>query len=210
MCDSSTRPAFIPAVNTAKLTMNYLLRGQQVMNVHYFRNTAGWDAASIEELAIEAAAAWGAHMSALQPVALELISVVALDVDTSDSFTFELPVGSNGTALGEALPGNVTLAVKFLTGFSGRSRRGRMYWLQLTEGQVDGDTVDEEFLPDLLNGVAQFFQAIETAMATVTHVVVSYCNDGAWLSSALITGVTGYTSEGIVDSQRRRLTGRGR
>lgn len=210
MCESSTRPAFIPVPNVAKLTMGYRMNDSDMMNVHYFEKSGGWNASSIEQLAVEAAAAWGAHLSALQPAALTLRTATALSLFEPDSNVFELPVSSEGTRPGEILPGNVTLAVKFLTGFSGRSRRGRMFWLQLVEDDVANDTVDAEFLEDLLNGIAQFFQAIETAITGTNHVVVSYCQDGLWLTEGETTVVNGYTSEGIVDSQRRRLTGRGR
>ncbi len=41
------------------------------------------------------------------------------------------------------------------------------------------------------------------------HSIVSYVEDGEPRVTGLVTPVTAYESDGVMDSQRRRLTGRG-
>jgi len=119
-------------------------------------------------------------------------------------------VDTFGGSANAALPGNVTLSIKFDGGFVGRSKRGRMYWLQLKESDVVGDLVQTVSLAAIVGGVEAFFEDIQAAVPDWQHVVVSYCQDNNWLSEGQTTVIDNYSSDGIVDSQRRRLTGRGR
>jgi len=186
------------------------MNSHEVMNVFYFKRPDGFDADGCQTLAEEVAASWGSHLSARQPSALTLVRVEATSLRADPDFTYVLPVGSAGTISNPILPGNATLSIKFLTGLTGRSQRGRMYWLQLMEDAVVGDIVDSGDLADILSAVEQFFGSIATAMPGVDHVVVSYCAEDAWRTEGQATPVLTYDSDGVVDSQRRRLVGRGR
>jgi hypothetical protein len=115
-------------------------------------------------------------------------------------------VGSNA---GAALPNNVTACVSLRSNFAGRSARGRLYWQALTETQVVGNTIDTSVAGDIVAAV----QAIDVAMTGLGYElsIVSYINNGAprvggpvyfFVSDILMTDFT-------VDSQRRRLPGRG-
>jgi len=211
MCDSTTRPAFIPAPNTARTRMVYSLDGQVVMNVLYFQAAAPFTFADLVNLNAEVEAAWTAQLKPQQPEELRLEYIESTSLDADPGFQATHAVGSAGTnGTSPALPSNVTLSISFKTGVTGRSNRGRMFWLQLAEGQVVANEVGVVFISTLHTKIVAFFEAIETGTDTL-HAVVSYCNGGAWRSEASVLPVEDYVIvDNIVDSQRRRLPGRGK
>lgn len=114
-----------------------------------------------------------------------------------------------GTVNTGAMPANVTFCAKWGTGFAGRSARGRTFHIGLTSGNVSGNT--------LIGASVTAFVAVYTALLTKLGaggtvdklVVTSYCNNGFWRINASSLPVTGVSIEANLDSQRRRLTGRG-
>jgi len=114
-------------------------------------------------------------------------------------------VGGIGAA---SIAGNVALAIKFGTGLSGRSHRGRVYLAGLPENAVTGNEITPTYRTTLVTAVANFAGGV-TGIMDAAHVIVSTCQDGAWLTNAEVTPVNSYSADVYVDSQRRRLTGRG-
>jgi len=201
--------AFIPAPNTARVRMVYSLFGQTVMNVFYWQGDAPLIASDLSGLADEVNIAWAARFKPVQAPDVELLYIEATALDTDSSPSVTLAVGVAGTASGVSFPGGTTLAIKFSGGVSGRSGRGRMYWIQLHTAQISGDQVTSADVAAIVGLVSDFFDDIETATG-LTHVVTSYCHDGAWRTTASNTPVVNYiATDNNVDSQRRRLAGRG-
>jgi len=210
MCDSSTRPAFIPVANVAKVTMKYQLNLNEVENVFHFLHDGPMTRGDLISLTENVVSSWITNIAPQQPSSLELKTVEGIDLSAPSSIIDTQRVDTFGGSANAALPGNVTLSIKFDGGFAGRSKRGRMYWLQLMEPAVVGDLVQTADLGAIVGGVEAFFEDIASGTGDWAHVVVSYCQAGAWLSDGEVTLIDNYSSDGIVDSQRRRLTGRGR
>jgi hypothetical protein len=210
MCDSATRPAFIPATNVAKVTMKYQLNLNEVENVFHFLHDGTILRSDLINLTNEVEGQWLANIAPHQPTDLKLVVIEAVDLSAPSSLFDSRRVDTFGSVAAASLPGNVTLSIKFDGGFVGRSKRGRMYWLQLVEPYVVGDLVQTTPLGEILGGVEAFFEGIHDALPGWSHVIVSYCQDGSWLSEGETTLIDNYSSDGIVDRQRRRLTGRGR
>jgi len=107
--------------------------------------------------------------------------------------------GSKGT---DALPASVANVVKWTTGFAGRSFRGRTY----VPGWVDADATGSSFVNSAITQV----QALASAL-------LLYAGSGsqpvdfmvASIKDLALRIVTGFAVDAIVDSQRRRLPGRG-
>jgi len=189
--------------------MVYTLFGQTVMNVFYWQGDAPLIAADLSGLADEVHTAWVSRFKPIQApdVTLQYIEATALDTDSSPSVT--LAVAEAGTASGVSYPGGTTFAIKFSGGVSGRSGRGRMFWIQLHSAQISGDSVAPADAAAIVAFVSDFFDDVETATG-LTHVVTSYCHAGAWRATASNTPVINYiATDNNVDSQRRRLAGRG-
>lgn len=115
-----------------------------------------------------------------------------------------------GTASGDGLPNNCGLCVSFRTGLTGRSRRGRNYTIGMTESHQAAGVVNSTYR----NAVLAAYSALAANLAANTdwvHNIASFFSNGEPRLQALKTPVTAYqVVDDFVDSQRRRLPGRGR
>lgn len=149
---------------------------------------------------------WTAHLAPLisQNVALIQITITDLTSNTGPQivFTDDMPlVGTADTGL--TLPNNVTVTTKLLTGSRGRSYRGRVYHIGLVEGAVVADQIGSTTRADL-NAAWMALRMLTTESAVWTLSVLSRKLGGT------LTPVLNVGGDLIVDSQRRRLYGRGR
>lgn len=208
MCTGSH--PFIPAENTAYVQIVQSMFGQTVVNDFHFQKIDPWSRQDIADLADAASTAWAGAPQAQQSTGIALQFVRATDIGVDNSWQTEDygDTGETGELTAPAEPGNVALAIKFTTGHAGRSYRGRIYFAGLDSTLVTGNEVDSGYRDDIVSAIELFVSDVETAMAC-EHVVVSYCQEGEWLTDAVVTEITDYGADVFVDSQRRRLTGRG-
>lgn len=209
MCDGPHD--FIPANATAKLELIYEVTSQRCENVVYIQRDGGWNADLLALLANSVEQAYIDNLAPQQGAAVDLVLVRATDVSADDSFGYEIEPSSAavGARNEQIMPGNVTVVTKFATGRTGRSNRGRAYWVGLTEIQCGGNTLNGGYADAISAAWAGFFNDLNVAVAAIQHVVASYCHNGAWRSAAVLTRVTNYSTDFNLDSQRRRLNGRG-
>lgn len=203
--------AFIPAPGIVALAVRYTLFGQQVQNTVYIDPAEPVSPSVVSNLAGQLVSAWADNVMPLLSQDLQLREVYAAD-QTSESgptWTAAPPGGPlAGGIEAPALPGSVAYCVGFRTVNRGRSFRGRIYLPGLTEGQVTGNVVNAPWSTTLI-------EAVRDAIVAVTefggaHVVVSRYSGGVARTTAVSTPVNFYTaSDTSVDSQRRRLNGRG-
>lgn len=203
---------FIPTPNCAQVELVYNWAGQICQTVLHYTKSAPWTFEHLTELADVARANWITEMISRQPETLALIGVRAVDLssETGPSVEISTDLPAPGTAPNPSLPNNCAIVVTKRTALRGRSYRGRIYHPGLMENQVAGNTVD----PSSLVGIVQ---AWETFLALslpeipdeALMVVLSLRNEGNPRTQGVATLVTGLTSDGTVDSQRRRLPGRG-
>lgn len=208
--DPGPRPAFIPVANVARLVMKYTIFGGIVENVWYFNHGTPYDAGSLEDLVLATQAAWVARFQALLPADCVLTEITATAQDAVSGDQFTASVGAAGTNSGAAFDttGN-TLVIKFTSGRSGRSYRGRMFWPVLMGAQVNNNYVALLYAGALVTATSDLFEDIKTATGD-DHVIVSYQNDCAWRVDGVSTNVIGYSYTDLaLDSQRRRLATRG-
>lgn len=212
--------AFIPAADTARVSMHFTQDGQKVENQFYVQNVTGWDASSLSALGLAVKNWWTAGQQANSPSTLTLVEVVCKDMTTETGteivFTTGLPV--SGTNSGTALPNSITAAIKLLTAMGGRSFRGRQYILGILQGHLNSDqnsftttatalwltnynalrtAINSSYTPGLV--IASFFSGVDSSHHPIPR------------SAAVLTPVTGFGfADNLVDNQRRRLPGRGR
>lgn len=199
---------FIPVIDTARLELIYVAGLNICQNVLHVKNATFWTDATLETLCMVAASWWGSEMVPEVSDDVVLSVVRATNLGEAESYQFEYaPTSSNqGTRASPIMPLSVTVAIKFGTGLTGRSRRGRAYHVGLCEDQVEGNAIVSarntaivaawnEF-PVVLAGESPFWQ----------HVVVSYISNGVPREEGLATPIQSYSSDGLVDTQRRRLT----
>lgn len=137
------------------------------------------------------------------------IRTKALDTSSSPVEDYYLPTPRAGVASGSALPLNAAFCLKLSTGLGGRSFRGRWYAGNLaTSILADAGHVASASV----SGFVSNLTALRTVLATAgyTWVVTSFYTGGAWRSSGLNTPITTVVAvNDALDSQRRRLPGRG-
>jgi hypothetical protein len=140
-------PLFIPVPNTAEVHIRGTLNGAQVENTLYFHRAAGWDAINIGLLA-SAVNTWF-YVGIRSGLSNEYVfrEVYAVDLTTAFGVTSTdaTHAGTTGGESSEASSNQASFVVKFLTGFRGRSYRGRNYVAGIPESKVSASAVNTTF-----------------------------------------------------------------
>lgn len=202
--------AFQPAPGIVAVEMRGVLHGQRVENVLHFRAAGAISQESLQGLvnaigelvsSEEYLAYWPNEFQWTEIYARDLTT--AIGVQASDTTV----AGSVGTG-GVGMPGNVTIAITLRSGLTGRSARGRVYWMGLTEGAIVGNAVSGPVVAGYVD-VLEDIRA-EALLAGFELVVLSRQQAGVVLANAIGYDVVTIGATDLnVDSQRKRLAGRG-
>jgi len=118
------------------------------------------------------------------------------------------PVALDGTHTAESLPNNVALSISFRTQFIGRSRRGRIYTPGMTIDHSEGTYATDAYVEILVDAYSVLMTVLEGIGWKL--VVASFISNGNPRVSALQSVVTSIVAvDKVLDSQKRRLPGRG-
>jgi len=206
---------FIPVPNTAEAVLRYVQDGQKLANVFHAEWPAPPSIVELSDLALDLRDWWIANMRPIvgNNVTLEQVAAKSLHSAGAPAVEFPVPAGT-GADPAPALPNCCTVTVKWLTGLAGRSFRGRSYHVGLTEAQVTNNNI----IPASLSVIAAAYNLLIPALtqATRTMVVVSKYSGVDALgrpiprSAGVTTQITESFMDAVVDTQRRRLPGRGR
>lgn len=208
--------AFIPVPFTMEAELIYATPGGVAENTLYFFNTEGWDVDSLEGAGDVLRDWWDAKIKPLTStqVSLSMMRLTDLNSSTGAQITVVTGLPEAGTIASPVLPSNVTCAIAFRTHTRGRSYRGRNYFIGLTEMYVSGDAVQEPFLGSLQAAYNDLLTYCEEA--SFDWVVVSRYSGKNVVTgkpipraSGVTTNVVAATVDATIDSQRRRLAGRG-
>lgn len=202
---------FVPAPNIVEVQFRYTYAGERCMNRIHVNVGDTPTAANCNELVIECGDWWLANVPPLVASTLALREVYAKSLETAiapeSTRTAGLP--ASGTKVGDPLPNSTSLALSLRSAMSGRSARGRWFWLGFTEDQVDGNIVTNGAIVSLDAALTNLKSIIDGL--SYVWVIVSYITNGAprvggpvYIDVATIAVV-----DSVVDSQRRRLPGRG-
>lgn len=199
----------IPRTVQANIVMSYF--GETVENTFYFTDDTDFTLAEFGLLG-ETFAQWVGDVWAYGFVSTLLFDHVTLrDLTVADSYIADYPITVTATpATGAGMPGNVSLAIARKSIYAGRSKRGRIYLVGLSEAFVTGNTVDSTFIADhvgFLNGLDEY---LADAAVPFLSSIVSRINVGGITPTGTSTLIFRWEAvDGNVDSQRRRLAGRG-
>lgn len=201
---------FIPANECIKVEPRFVMFSQQCENVFYVQSSAG---TGLTQQVAVAEIVKNTFVSELLPHLGEdvsLVSVKTTDWTTHDGptnvYTDGLPV--SGGSGGYCLPGGSTLSVKFGTSNRGRGASGRQYIVGVPGAVQEGNQVSAVFA----NHMIAAYTSLMEALSLVDYVlsVCSFYVDHGPRTMARVAPVTSVTANLDIDSQRRRLTGRGR
>ena len=201
--------AFIPATNCVRVVVEGLLDGQELANVYHV-DVGATVTTVIMNAIIDEFETWLTD-ELLPNVSedYEVTAITARDLTTITGALIERPQDpflAGGQAAG-ALPNNVALCTTWFTSLAGRSYRGRTYVAGLDETNVT--------LSRILSGTAAAFATVMVELVNMIAaigydlVVASFYTALAPRVSAVLTPIIAAGVNTVMDSQRRRLPGRG-
>lgn len=201
---------FQPVPLAAEVQIRFSVGGQQVENTFNFVSTFGWGQDELDALT-HAVDGW-VHDTLIPSLGTNMLYTETYARGLREPIEFEsVNSFSAGAGTGGACtkPNNVAFAISRRTGRTGRSARGRVFLV----GIPDSYYLDDNHLTTLAaSGFANGLEDLDAACLAVgwTEVVVSRVQAGVRLATALTYPVTQWEAvDTIVDSQRRRLPGRG-
>jgi hypothetical protein len=202
---------FIPFENVAEVLISQSMSGQVVDDVISFLFDSPLTESILNNLAVAVIAKWIDSWSAVLSQDLDLNTVKATDLTTSSSpaVIVAAPAGTDGADSDEALPLNAAIVITEYTPLRGRSYRGRYYVCGMPNNiTADRGSILTAYQTDLLGAFTDFITGIETSSGAA-HVVLSRQNDGVVRTTGVATEISSYACNVDIDSQRRRLKGRG-
>ena len=201
---------YVPAPGICQAELVYLWDGQVVETVLHFSNTATLTPTLMNELGAHLVNWFNTQIDLQLPSVKTLTNIKLTDLTTNIAPVVNYATGLplNGVSAGVSLPNNCALVITKRTLLRGRSYRGRIYHPGLTESNVTANQVSSVYV---VNTIAIYSLLINftTASATWDMVVVSRFEGGSPRVTADSNQVTTLDSDGVVDSQRRRLPKRG-
>jgi hypothetical protein len=205
---------YIPAPSVAQVEIRGTLDTQPVENVLYFLYKAPpVTPANVATLAMQVGQWWITNALPWLPVTYLFREIYATDLSTATSSASTWPAENNpGTRnpAGGVLPNSNTLCISFRTNQRGRSARGRNYWPGLSRSDVTNNSATLT----LQQGIVGVYEALLTLVGDDTinwyWVVLSRFTNGAPRPQGLTNTITSVLIvDSTIDSQRRRLPGRG-
>jgi len=209
---------FVPVANTALVEIRMTADLQEVENTLYFEKATALTEGDLNDLGDAIITWWGDNIAPLVWAGVTVREVVCTDLSSASSLQVSrVPAAPliGGLSV-PALPTSVSLTISFRTALRGRSFRGRNYIVGLTEGQTTGTNTVDSSLSDSF--VTAYEQLLTLAGDLGLQWVVVSRFSGVDADEKPIPRAAGVTTpittvlvvDNIVDSQRRRLPGRGR
>lgn len=203
---------FVESPLTAKVAVRYRLFGNDIVNTLWAFNIAeeNFDLNTLEELAANVASWVQTSVLPLLSSAISLADITATSWASplAPSFVRVAAPGLVGGIAGECVPSSNCFTITFLTGARGRSFRGRNYVSGIPVSIADENEVSQSWGDDLVTAYEELPGNL--ASSSAIHVVCSQYTNGAARPEAVVVPITGYRYHDLnIDSQRRRLNGRG-
>lgn len=202
--------AFIPVPNGVSLCFHFTGAAQNWQFCLTLRKSAGEPLdTDLQQATADGHAWWTSTLKALVSTGVSLASIVAQDLTEEGGQQYQDTIGEAGTMSGSSVPLNACAVISARTARRGRSFRGRNYLSGLTDA-ILGSSMNA-----ITSGHAS---ALAGAWASLRgtldghgldHVIASKQHNGQVVSPADVNEVTAYVVDTLIDSQRRRLTGRG-
>ncbi len=192
---------------TAEAVITYSGHGKTFKNIVHGTKLGGYDLADLVVLASAVDLAINDDWLPIQSADYLYVSTVVRGLEFENDQEVTNAVSSAAGAIaGNALPDNVTLAIKKASAFTGRTARGRLYWIATTYAQIA--TNENQYT---IPGSDDIRDAVEAMRAAITATVWTAAIVSRFLDN--VKRPTGTTKEWVntvlvdidVDSQRGRL-----
>lgn len=203
---------FVPSPNVAEAELRFYFDGQLMENTLYFQLGSAPEVEDLQLLGSALIDWYSGNIDTLQSVACQLLGVQVTDLTTAVSPSVFMPatLGTGGTVESPYLPTNCSWTVQFKTAGRGRSSQGRNYVIGLCESHALGSTIDPTTASNYVNAYNVLASGGSFESGWVWG-VLSRISGGVDRVSGLFQTITvAAYADLLLDSQRRRLPGRGR
>lgn len=201
--------AFQPVPDTVEVDVIYTMNAEIVQNSFYASLAGGYAIADLDLLAAAVGVAIVASWLPQQNADALYLRTEVRGLAFENDIVAEDSVG-NGPGLlgGVPLPNNVTFAVKKASGFTGRSARGRTYWIGMPQNKLQ--IANENLvIAAYVTSVVAAVDAIRVAINAATSwspVLVSRFADGVKRTTGITFPWIGTSNvNSVVDTLRGRL-----
>jgi len=189
--------------NIVKVALLFSRDTRTFVNTFHCYHTGGWTSPDMLALALRFRDWWSAFYSVRVPSEIKLKEEQVRLLDPDNPLAVDHAEGSPIPGqLGQfAEAGNVTLALGKRTAYAGRRYRGRIFVPGL--GETDVTATDIMDSAATIAFAAAMQALLDSLTSASTPLVIFHKNDN------LFSTVTSFVIDSLVDSQRRRLAGRG-
>lgn len=203
--------AYQAVPDVAQIKLESTLEGQQIINDMYFEISGGGiNPTNLTDL-LNAVNTWfGAEVLPLLSEDLTYLKATAIDLTTQTGPEVLITGNVPGGTASPSLPNNVSACVSFRTDQRGRGARGRNFLAGIPDSKVTLNDLDGTWVGQVIDA---YFLVVGpgTLVAGWQWVIVSRFLAGVQRANGLPIPVTNVIfTDLIVDSQRRRLPGRGK
>lgn len=191
--------------------MTFSQGGQVAQNIYHVHTGNDWSVEHLENLADLFYAWWTTTMKPLVSSGVALESIVARDLteEFDDEYAHNGAYPVAGTLASPQVPFNSTTVASWRSGLTGRSTRGRTYHIGLGEAQCVGGLLENAAQVALQGAYEDLMEQISADSEPWQLGVLSRVQDGVPLANALLYPFLSVLMDEALDSQRRRLPGRG-
>jgi len=203
--------AFVPAPNILQVEIRATKALQKIENRLYVNCLHEPTNADIDAVNAVVATVIATHWIVNLPSDITINSLFYRSLHTQNAIQREIPLTSNnvGQLITTPAPNQNTICISLRTSSAGRSARGRLYWLGLAESQYEVNQMVPADLTSIVAAVAQ----MRSQLAAADHpwTIVSFVSNKVPRPGGpvyfLVSSVLAV--DGTLDSQRRRMPGRG-
>lgn len=201
---------FIPIPNVAQVAMRFTQDNQELANVYHVSYSGAADGKLLEDIGERFISWWDSAMQPFVSATVSLREVAVVDQSVEDGIGVLVVTGLPlaGGNVNNAMPNQTTVAVKWPTGRTGRSYRGRTFHIGLTENQVLNNNLETAALSSLRIAYQTLLEQNKSALTPM--VVASRYTNKAPRVVGISTELRNPTINPVIDSQIRRKPGRGR
>ncbi len=202
--------AFQRVPNTVEVDVIYTYHGITCQNVYYGEFAGGYSLLDLQILAGAVDAAVGVGWLSEQPAEASYVITEVRGLDAEfDLFASDNSSAGPGTDVIPGLPGNVTFSIKKTSGLTGRSARGRSYWIGIPRDKLKGTNENEltAAYTALIVANVELIRTTINAAAGWAAVLVSRISGGVERTPTAITfpWVGTVAVDERIDTQRPRL-----
>lgn len=201
--------AFQAVPDTAQINISYLYNGETCENVLYAEKPGGYVIGDLIALAAQVDVQVAATWLPLQPIEASYVRTEVRGLaDENDLVASDAGGAGPGVDASNASSNQVTFAIRKSSGLTGRSARGRLYWIGIPRDKLqtgDENRLIATYLDDIVDAVDDQRVGIN-AVSGWNAVLVSRFQGGLkraegvtfpWISTGAV--------DDIVDTQRGRL-----